>query len=239
MSATTTVEQLKLPGQAAAPPGPVDVAGMYVMHHGFRRDLDNFVNTVPRAGVGDRHRWQRLARRWRLSPSSCTSTTRARMPGLWPLLLARVDAAGDPAAGVTLEAMQAEHADIDPILTSCGQGFDRLAATADADARAALEVRLMAARRALDAHLAHEETDAMALVQRYLDEKDWKALERNHFAVAYSVRESLQVLPWVMHRLPEAAQEAVFGQPGAGVLRHPWQWILRPRFECAERRAFG
>ena len=32
--------QLRLPGQAAAPEGPVDMYMMYLMHFGFRRDLD-------------------------------------------------------------------------------------------------------------------------------------------------------------------------------------------------------
>ena len=32
-----TVPQLFLPGQAAAPEGPVDIAPMYLMHRAFRR----------------------------------------------------------------------------------------------------------------------------------------------------------------------------------------------------------
>ena len=174
MSAVQIVEQLTLPGQAAAPEGPVDLAGMFLMHHGFRRDLDNFVRIVPLAELGDRARWQALARRWRFFSIVLHKHHTGEDAGLWPLLLDRVDAAGDTAARATLEAMEAEHADIDPLLESCGQGFDRLAATADADARAALEVRLVAARQILGAHLAHEETDALALVQRYLSQQDWE-----------------------------------------------------------------
>ena len=36
---TTWPAQLQLPGQAAAPDGAVDLTPMFVMHHGFRRDL--------------------------------------------------------------------------------------------------------------------------------------------------------------------------------------------------------
>ena len=42
MSTTTDLghpRQLRLPGQTAAPDGPVDMTIMYVMHHAFRRDL--------------------------------------------------------------------------------------------------------------------------------------------------------------------------------------------------------
>ena len=62
----------------------------------------------------------------------------------------------------TLDAMEAEHADIDPLLTSCAAGFERLDAHQDEDARAALAVRLVATRDHLARHLAHEEADAIS-----------------------------------------------------------------------------
>ena len=34
---TDSRPQLTLPGQAAAAPGPLDMSGMYLAHHGFRR----------------------------------------------------------------------------------------------------------------------------------------------------------------------------------------------------------
>jgi|GEM_PF-1648709 len=34
----TQAHQILLPGQAAAPDGPIDMAPMYLMHHAFRRD---------------------------------------------------------------------------------------------------------------------------------------------------------------------------------------------------------
>ena len=239
MSAVMTVEQLNLPGQAAAPEGPVNLAGMFLMHHGFRRDLGNFVRVVPLVEPDDRQQWQVLAKRWRYFSVVLHKHHKGEDDGLWPLLLDRVDAAGDPAARATLEAMEAEHADIDPLLEACGQGFDRLAAAADADARAALEVRLVATRQILGAHLAHEEADALALVQQYLTQQDWDRIERDHFAAGYSIRESFHAVCWVLHGLPERARQVLFAQPGVGVFRLPWRLILRPRFERAERRAFG
>ena len=239
MSTARTVEQLTLPGQAAAPEGPVDMAGMFLMHHGFRRDLDNFVRIVPLAGLEDRALWRRLAQRWRYFSIVLHKHHTGEDDGLWPLLVNRVDTAGDTTGHATLEAMEAEHADIDPLLESCGRGFDRLAATSDADARAALEVRLVAARRTLGEHLAHEEGEALTLVQRYLSQQDWETIEPDHFAAGYSPVESLKALCWVLHGLPEPAREALFRQPGVGLLQLPWKWILRPVFARAERRVFG
>ena len=38
--------QVRLPGQAVAPPGPVDLTRTYLMHHAFRRDLADFMAAV-------------------------------------------------------------------------------------------------------------------------------------------------------------------------------------------------
>ena len=40
---TAGIRQLRLPGQAAAPDGPLDVSTMYFMHFAFRRDFVAFV----------------------------------------------------------------------------------------------------------------------------------------------------------------------------------------------------
>ena len=51
--APASVPQVLLPGQAAAPEGPVDMIMMYVMHHAFRRDLAAFAARVPSVAVED------------------------------------------------------------------------------------------------------------------------------------------------------------------------------------------
>ena len=109
----TARPQLRLPGQAAAPEGPVDMTMMYVdaprlpaRPRGVRRR---------RAGAR-RSTTGRPGRRWpsagRPSPRSCTTTTAARTSGS-----GRADATrADDDGRATLEAMEAEHAEIDPIL---------------------------------------------------------------------------------------------------------------------------
>ena len=176
MSAARIVEQFTLPGQAAASEGPVDMAGMFLMHHGFRRDLDNFVRIVPLAELGDRARWRRLARRWRNFSVVLHKHHTGEDAGLWPLLLDRVDAAGDTTARSTLEAMEAEHADIDPLLQSCGMGFDRMAATPTPMCERPWRSGWWRHGRTLGEHLAHEEVDALSLVQRYLSQRDWETI---------------------------------------------------------------
>ena len=167
-----SVPQVRLPGQAAAPEGPVDMTLMYVMHHAFRRDLAAFAARVPAVPVDDAATWLALAQRWTGFAAWLHEHHSGEDAGLWPLLLERVDAAGDAAGRATLEAMEAEHAEIDPLLEACARGFARMAAGGTADDRGALAVRTAAARDALCRHLEHEETEAMVLLQRHLTQPE-------------------------------------------------------------------
>jgi iron-sulfur cluster repair protein YtfE (RIC family) len=228
---TTSRPQLCLPGQTAAPEGPADMTLMYLMHHAFRRDLAAFSEAVPATPVEDRETWQALAARWELFSAPLHLHHHEEDTVIWPFLMARVDA-GDRA---TLEAMEAEHAEIDPGLQACAAGFARLADHADADARAALAVRLTAVRESLSRHLRHEETETIALLQRVVTAEAWKQLEKE---LGKEVRLSfvVKVVPWVMHRVPSEARDVVLAGTGAA---HRVLWRLtRARFEQLDRRAF-
>src|SRR3712207_2402530 len=122
---TTTTPQVLLPGQYAAPEGPVDLVSMYVMHHAFRRDLTRLRAAVAEAPLDDRERWRALGRRWQLFATALHHHHAAEDAGLWPLLVTRL---GDDAdAREVLDAMQAEHARIDPLLDECNDAFTRQA----------------------------------------------------------------------------------------------------------------
>ncbi|TQJ16595.1 hemerythrin-like domain-containing protein [Kribbella jejuensis] len=223
-----------LPGQAAAPPGPVDLTAMYVVHHAFRRDLANFKAAVIGTPVPDRVTWKALAARWDRFRDILHKHHTGEDTGLWPLLMAKADAEGR----ATLEAMEAEHTEIDPLLTSCTAGFDRLATHADDDARDALEVRIVALGEHLTRHLAHEERDALTLVQRYLVDDDWQRLEREHFKPAHSPRDLPFLAAWGMYELPPEhfgrVRDAMAGR-GMEVM---WRLFWRRPFERRERATF-
>jgi hypothetical protein len=132
--------------------------------------------------------------------------------------------------------MEAEHDEIDPLLTACAEGFARLASTADADTRAALVVRLTATRERLGAHLGHEESDAMALMQQHLSQQEWHVLDKE-FAKDYKPSDVLFALPWVLHGVPPEAWgrvSAFIGRPLVLV----WRLALRRPFERRERVVF-
>jgi hypothetical protein len=232
---TTWPEQIRLPGQTAAHPGPIDMTMMYVMHHAFRRDLEAFATGAGETPSTDRRAWRAMTARWETFSLALHHHHSGEDAGLWPALMDRADAEGR----AVLEAMEAEHAEIDPILQACAVGFERLAEHTDEDVRAALAVRLVAARERLREHLRHEETEAIALIQALLTTEDWEAIEEEHFnAGDYALREILALVPWALHELPASLRRDLFARPGGG--GHRVMWLLtRRRFARQNAAAFG
>jgi hemerythrin-like domain-containing protein len=209
-TAPASPAQLLLPGQAATPEGPVDIAPMYLMHRAFRRDLEAFARVVPTVPVEDRARWGRIARRFGFFATVLHKHHHGEDVGLWPLLAER---GADPAV---LDALAAEHGGIDPLLASAGADLRALAAGAgDAATHDRLAATTARLRDGLAAHLAHEERDGMALVQRHLTQEDWDRLDREVFAKDYTPREIPAVAGWVAAGLPD---EALRRMPGANAV---------------------
>jgi len=223
--------QLRLPGQAAAPEGPVDMKMMYLMHHAFRRDLDAFTGAVRGTPASDRRTWQLLSERWELFAEALHEHHTTEDDLIWPELQ-RLCSAEELA---TLEAMEAEHGEIDPLLESCAAGLRRLARHADEDARAALAVRMSATRESLRRHLAHEESDAITIVQRVVTAEDWARLEKE-IDRRGSLRGAVRLVPWIAHEVPREVLDRVFAEVPAAFRVI---WVLSRRgFARREAKAF-
>ena len=224
--------QLFLPGQTAAPEGPVDMQMMYVLHHAFRRDLDRFVVAARNTPVADRATWRLLAARWEVFSAQLHHHHEGEDGAIWPWLREH----GSTEDVATLDAMEAEHADIDPLLTSCAAGFDRLDAHEDEDARAALAVRLVATRDHLARHLAHEENDAIAILQRVMSPEEWRRIDEEELKGDMSLSFVMTVVPWAADGLPREVLERVFAETG---LPFKVVWLLtRRRWANREARIF-
>jgi len=226
-------EQIRLPGQSCVADGPHDQTGMYVMHHAFRRDLAAFEAAVRATPLSDGPTWTALAGRWTAFATVLHHHHGAEDDHLWPLLLTK--AAGDADATALLHAMEAEHDRIDPALTSVASGFSAMVEHPCGDHRNALDVHVTAARAALLAHLAHEETEALPLLQRTLSVEENAAFEKAAER-SYPLRMIPFLLPWVSAGLPDAVRRRVVdgAGPGYGLLLR----LLRGRYERGERRAF-
>ena len=234
MSSTTAwPAQISLAGQAAAPEGPLDLWMMYVTHHAYRRDLAKFSAAAERTPVEDRPTWRALLARWELFGMALHHHHHAEDVALWPLLTERADATGRE----VLAAMEAEHAEIDPILEAVTAALTRLTEGADDDVRAAVVVRLVAGRESLGRHLAHEETEAIALMQQLMTQEEWLAMQEHSFKPdKITLALVLNMLPWTIDGVPVAVRDRLLGDVPGG--RLVW-WLSRGGYARRERAAFG
>jgi iron-sulfur cluster repair protein YtfE (RIC family) len=234
-SPTTYRPQITLPRQAHTAEGPHDQTGMYVMHHALRRDFARFAAAVEATPAGEHEVWAALERRWVAMAEILHHHHSAEDAELWPRLLKHASTAGDDEGVRLLDDMEAEHAEVDPALEHVRDAFAAMAAHPCTDHRNALEIRLAAASDLLSAHLAHEETYALPMLQRTLSVEEnaefEKAIEK-----AYPLRCIPFVLPWAMDGVPEEARVRLLeaSPPGYGLLLR----LFRIRYERGERRAF-
>ncbi len=227
--------QLTLPGQSHTAEGPHDQTGMYVMHHGFRRDLDNFLAAVELTPISEVEVWTALQRRWERMAEVLHHHHSVEDEALWPVLRRHAHEAGNAEDLTMLEDMEAEHGVVDPALAAVRSAFGEMCSHPCADHRNALEIRIAAARDSLDQHLAHEEGQALPMLQRTLSVEENEAFEAAA-AKGYPLRIVPFVLCWVMHDLPDEARDRILATapPGYGLVHR----LLRGRFQRREREAF-
>jgi hemerythrin-like domain-containing protein len=235
MTTRTPSAQLTLAGQAHTAEGPLDMSAMYVMHHAFRRDLGRFEAAVRRTPLDDGEAWRALAERWQRFGMVLHHHHTVEDTSIWPPLLARCSSAGDGAARATLEAMRAEHETIDPQLSACSTGFATMAQDPRPDVRERLADEVAAIRQGLHEHLAHEETDALPLVQHHLTSAEWAASEKAAKR-AYGLRQLGFLIPWAAADLDQRSRDRAFA--GAGPLFRVLYRLTRRRFAQAEAVAF-
>lgn len=236
MSATTATALL--PGQVACVPGPVDQTVTHAIDHGLRRDAVALARAVAAVPAGDRRAWRALAARWGWFAEVLELQSSGRTAGVWPLLRGRADA--DEVR--VLDAVDAEQDALRASVALTAELLDRLASDrpdprSPEDARAAAVVRSAAVRDALLHHLAHVESDAFVVLQRWMSAVEWERVDREFFLARTGPRFLLRLVPWTAHGLPEPAREEVLGRTGPGfrvVLA-----LTRRRFDRAEQRVLG
>lgn len=206
---------------------------MYVIHHAFRRDLAAFEVAVRATPIADAPTWAALSARWTAFATVLHHHHSVEDAHLWPVLQSKIAENGD--ATRLLQAMEAEHERIDPALTSVTSGFAALLEHPCADHRNALDVHVTATRAALLAHLAHEETHALPLLQKTLTVEENAAFEKAAER-AYPLRMIPFLLPWVSAGLPDDVRRRIVEDagPGYGLLLR----LFRGRYERGERKAF-
>jgi hypothetical protein len=196
--------------------GEVDFTMMYAAHDAFARQLDRIAEALHRDGTVSGG----TSRRWTLFATQLQIHHTAEDEALWPALRAAV--ASPDELGV-LDAMQAEHAALDPQL-------DRTAALFGAGlaADAAAAVRELAA--GLARHMRHEENAALPLVDAYLGRAGWADFA-GWIRARQGVSGAAVYLPWVLDGAPsDVAQNVLRALPAP--VRLVYRLIWRRRYDA-------
>jgi hypothetical protein len=219
-----TTEQL--PGAEAARhgTGDADLTVMLAAHDAFRRDLVCLARAASAADRADPMRREQVGRGWQVFKRQLHFHHTGEDRLIWPRLADRL--AHSEAAMSTLEAMEEEHALVDPLLDAVDAAFtdpagDQLAGAVD---------ELVTA---LQGHLAHEERDALPLIGTALTAAEWRAVGLR-LGRQNGLSGSSEFFAWMLDGIPADEVTAVLSElppPLRLVYRVAW----RPRYAKISR----
>jgi Hemerythrin HHE cation binding domain len=201
----------------------LDLTVMWAFHDAFRRDLGHLARTASRhrAQLEEPNRHAAVQAGWELFKTQLHIHHTAEDEDLWPRM--RTHMADRPDELALLQAMQDEHAHIDPLLAAVDGAFadragghQRLGDTVDALASV------------LQGHLTHEEGDVLPLIDLSLTQAEWRAFSDDQRR-RVGIRGAAQVFPWLLDgAAPERARALLAGLPPP--LRVICRRIWQPRY---------
>ncbi len=193
-------------------PGDVDFSMMYAAHDAFSHHLAELIQTSER-GWAAPARWTMFTRQLHIHHT-------AEDTALWPRLRATISRSDELAV---LDAMQSEHAQLDPLLERVAAAF---AATRATDAVA----DLLELRAALGAHMRHEENAALPLVATHLGRAGWAAFGAQ-IRATQGLRGAATYLPWLLDGAQPSTVTAVLD-----ILPRPVRLLYRRAWAPRYRR---
>lgn len=179
-----------------------DMTAMYAMHDALRRELEHLARITARPDDDPRN-VLRTALGWELFKTYLHVHHGAEDDLLWPPMRAKL---GDDSDGVAvLDAMEAEHAAIDPLLAAIDAA---LADREDGPQRVGELTDALAV--GLRLHLDHEEADGVPLIDATIAEEQWRA-----FGIESGRRIGADVprfFPWMLDGAPPEVTARLVGQ---------------------------
>jgi len=196
---------------------------MYAAHDAFTRDLRRLTD----ACATGRARTPDTAATWAGFKAQLQIHHQAEDVALWPQLRHVVSA---PDALAVLDAMEAEHAGIDPALDAVDAAF----AAADPAGMAESVDRLSAG---LGAHMRHEENEALPLVEQHLGRVGW-AVFTTYIRESQGLRGGAVFFPWLLDGAPASTRDRVLDlvPPPVRVL---YRMVWAPRYRRAQQSLRG
>ncbi|GAA2166100.1 hemerythrin domain-containing protein [Actinomadura napierensis] len=193
----------------------LDMSGMYAFHDALRRELRHIAEVTERPG-DDPRQVLATAVGWELFKKALHIHHTAEDDALWPAM--REALAGRPDDLALLDAMEAEHAAVDPAVDAVD------AALADRESGPARLGELAdALATALTGHLKHEEDAALPLIEATLTPAQWQ-----HFGQVSGQRvgpDGPRITPWMLDGASEQATAAMLAplpEPVRAVYANEW-----------------
>src|ERR1700735_769936 len=147
--------------------GDADLTVMLAAHDAFRRDLAARPRAPSAADRADPQRREQVGRGWQVFKRQLHFHHTGEDQLIWPRLAGRL--AHSESAMSTLEAMESEHALVDPLLEAVDAAF---ADPAGGELAGAVDELVTT----LHGHLTHEERDALPLIGTALTAAEWRAV---------------------------------------------------------------
>jgi Hemerythrin HHE cation binding domain len=193
----------------------LDMSMMFAMHDALRRELVQVARIASRT---DDHPGRRLraALGWELFKKFLLVHHQSEDDTLWPTL--RTNVAGQPDRVALADALEAEHAVIEPLLTA----IDAAAADPDYGYQRFGDIVDELATK-LSAHLSHEETDGLPLIDVSLTAQEWQ-----RFAQVHAERiagDAPMYMPWLLNGASPQTLDAILGKfppPLLTAFREEW-----------------
>ena len=151
--------------------GDADLTVMLAAHDAFRRDLARLAQAAAFADLPDPARRASVRAGWELFKRQLHLHHTAEDAIVWPALRERLTRS-DHAQSV-LDAMEAEHQQIDPLLAAVDDAFARAEEGRRGDVRA-IGAAADALATSLTGHLTHEERDGLPLIGLALTSAEWR-----------------------------------------------------------------
>jgi len=190
----------------------LDMSTMLAIHAALRRDLEQVARIAGRRDGTDVTRL-RAARGWQQFKKFLIVHHQVEDDALWPALRAAVAAYPDQLALV--EALEQEHAVIDPLLRAVDDA-------AGAGSRSFGDITDELVTK-LGGHLAHEESDGLELIDASLSLEDWQRFGRVHGERLLG--DAPVYMPWLLDGAdPRAVAAFLANVPPALAAAYRGQW---------------
>lgn len=194
----------------------IDLTGMLAFHDALRRDLVQ-VGRIADQRDDDPARMLQATLGWELFKRFLTVHHRSEDIALWPAL--RTHLADSPDGLAVVDAMEAEHAVIDPLLAA----IDAAAADQNDGYKRFRDI-VDELHSKLTGHLAHEEADALPLIDAHLSPEEWQRVVQAGGELVGN--DGPTYLPWMLDGARPEILQVMLSQlppPLVTTLREQWE----------------